>query len=936
MRRLLQVAWTVSLAGGLAVAQTVQAAPEAPRPPEPFVPQWMTGAAQARPTAPESRRDCVVCHLEWADAFDRPGANLLIDRPTTPLVAEQQTCLGCHDGSVGDSRERVWAEHGHQTGIVPPPTMKVPEVLPLKDGKIDCRTCHTAHGGTGPQTIATIVFLRVQNESGQLCIACHTGMTKGPAAGTHTLGSMPWPIPQELLDAGALAGPAEYRLVCQTCHTAHGAQQEHLLVMGTKSSELCLTCHAKMRPGMFRPDVPREHPQNPPLENQTQREAIRAMGTQVGEGDTLICLSCHKVHTGLSGRFLLADTLHDSRLCIRCHPERDVMVGTQHDLRISAPESRNRLGLTPEQSGPCGACHSFHTFARLPNPVNGDPTGLCASCHQSEGPAAKKTGQPLSHPADVTMDEVPAGIPLQLYPPVGQAEPRTLACLTCHDPHLVRRGDFLRTETKDALCGTCHVEQALRLPPAHDFTDEEDLKNARGQTAEESGKCGFCHATHNANGPMMWSATKDSPDNADELCTTCHSEPGVGGARPVAKFSHPTGPDAPGSAATIPTDLPLYDAQGEPSKDGFVACGSCHDPHVSTQRSPHMLRQAHSPVGLCVACHRAQATMAEGPHDRATNPDAWPEDASEGNLCTSCHLPHSNDEARKLWSVVPDSRMPTTSDAVCVGCHTQQGWAQNLASPAEGELVHPRRIALPMDLGDLPVVPGQRREDPAIECKTCHDPHIERTSHLLRRTTAEEPSSRGTCFVCHPDSRFLDQSLHAAWVDPSLRSGEQACGPCHAVHATKGSMATDLWAAGLNPAGRDLSQQQCLACHGPDGPGKAVHVVQHPDVMVPPTQRIERIGPVGPRGIMPRDRITCITCHLPHGQMQPTMATATAPAAQIQPTLAALRASKPMVRMDVSATVCAMCHGFDAARKYLYYHKPEMRRSGVLPFVPTR
>ena len=180
-------------------------------------------------------------------------------------------------------------------------------------------------------------------------------------------------------------------------------------------------------------------------------------------------------------------------------------------------------------------------------------------------------------------------------------------------------------------------------------------------------------------------------------------------------------------------------------------------------------------------------------------------------------------------------------------------------------------------------------------------------------------------------------------MDPSLKSSKQVCGPCHAVHAVKGSMALDLWCAGLNPAGRDLSQQQCLACHGPAGPGKVANVIQHPDVMVPPALRIENIGPVGPRGIIPRDRITCITCHLPHGQMPPAPGTATgekglaatAPAATTQPTLAVLRASKPMVRMDVSSTVCSMCHGFDAARRFLYYHKPQMRQGGALPFVPA-
>ena len=91
---------------------------------------------------------------------------------------------------------------------------------------------------------------------------------------------------------------------------------------------------------------------------------------------------------------------------------------------------------------------------------------------------------------------------------------------------------------------------------------------------------------------------------------------GMGEGKPVGQFSHPTGAAAPGEKATIPAELPLFDGRGEPARGGSVACGSCHDPHVDVQRSPKMLRGAHSPVGLCVACHQVQAAVAEGPHDR--------------------------------------------------------------------------------------------------------------------------------------------------------------------------------------------------------------------------------------------------------------------------------------------------------------------------------
>ncbi|UCD29856.1 MAG: hypothetical protein JSV03_05085, partial [Planctomycetota bacterium] len=314
-------------------------------------------SAQSESMQPESRRDCAVCHLQWVDAFDRPQTILLIDPPPEAAEAQDDTCLGCHDGSVGDSRRRIWLEHGHKTGVEPPETMKVPDILPLEEGKIVCRTCHTAHSGAGPETLATSMFIRVRNDTSQLCELCHPEYTKGPELGTHPVGGMPWPVPEQIVSAGARIGPDQNRLICQTCHTPHGAREDHLLVMGTQSSQLCLTCHQKLRPGLWRPDLAREHPQNPPLSSDMQRQAIKDMGTKTGAGDTLICLSCHKLHHGLAGRDMLADTLEESRLCLRCHPDRSDIIGTAHDLRQSAPNTKNRLGQIPQRSGPCGACH---------------------------------------------------------------------------------------------------------------------------------------------------------------------------------------------------------------------------------------------------------------------------------------------------------------------------------------------------------------------------------------------------------------------------------------------------------------------------------------------------------------------------------------------------------------------------------------------------
>lgn len=898
--------------------------------PSPEIPSWLSGAIRAGGVTPESRPDCVLCHLDWAEAFKQPSAILLIDKPTEPVVTQSDTCLGCHDGGVGDARKRVWVEHGHKTGVVPPPGIVVPDVLPLQDGKIACRTCHSAHGGLGPQTISTIVFLRVQNDRSQLCMLCHNQMAKGPSAGMHYIGQMDKPVPEQILAAGGKSGPPEFNVICQSCHTAHGASEQHLEVLPAATSALCAPCHPDKTPGAFR-SVAAPHPQNPPLKTAAQHKAIKEMGTIIGPDDRLVCMSCHKPHNAQPDSYILAAPLAGSQLCIRCHPDmQDVISNSPHDLQKTAPDSHNLRDQTPATSGPCGACHGFHSFARTPEPRPGDPTGLCTTCHQPGGVAAEHTGLPLSHPANVTAADIPGQPTLPLYTPYGQTQPRMLACLTCHQPHRVGAGNFLR-DRKDVLCAGCHVDQATNLPAAHSFANEPALKNGRNQSAEESGRCGFCHAVHNAIGPMMWVAQKDAPATPDQLCTLCHREGGLENAKPPARYTHPTGPAAAAREALVDTKLPLFDLKGHVDKIGFVACGSCHDPHVNTEKSAAMLREAaSSPADLCIQCHRSQADVAAGPHDTATHPDQWPADLRDSKLCMACHKAHSDDPVKQLWTIAPASKAPERADGICMTCHTQIDWAASAGQPALGQVVHARVLAGLAEVPDLPMAPAsQPGTTAALECRTCHNPHSHRADwHMLRQVQIPgQPQTQGpatVCYSCHPVARPLDDSLHAPWVSPALQSSSQACGPCHAVHAVKGSLRYNLWAAGLNPIGADPAAQECLACHTTAGPGKAVHVVVHPDVLMSWMTGLEIVAGQPLRQITSQGRISCITCHLPHGRFTSLM-TGGLSGPPPRPSLAALQAAKPMLRPNVARELCSTCHGFTAARLYLYFHKPAMR-----------
>lgn len=878
-------------------------------------------------------KDCAVCHLEWVTSFQQPRAINLMPEPEKPVVAASETCLGCHDGSVDDSRRMVWHDHGHRTGVAPSAGMNVPANLPLEDGKIACRTCHNAHaaGGGAGESLKDVFFLRMPNTEGQLCRACHTGQSGGPEKGSHPLGPMKEKLPEKLAAAGAHGGADAQQVVCQSCHAAHGARQDHLLLMGTSNSELCITCHQQMRPAMFMANGEHEHPQNPPLRPQ-HIEAIQAMKTRIGEDNTLVCLSCHKVHNGNSGRAMLADTLENSRLCIRCHAERSNMVGSAHDLRKSAPNELNRLGLNPVQSGPCGSCHTFHSYARDIKPGRGDPQGLCVTCHDQGKVAAKHSGQPFSHPFEIESSHIPRGIQLALYNSPTDPNKKAVACLSCHNPHEMAQPHFLRT-TGDALCANCHGEKVANMGGPHDFSRKQFV-NAKGRSSRETGKCGFCHAVHDAKGPAMWVATQDAPKTTDDFCVSCHNPGGIGHDKPLARFNHPTGTKARATMRPVAT-VPLYGQDLRPAQDGSVACSSCHDLHLSGKQSKHLLRPSGNDVSLCIQCHTDKNAMAGGLHDFRINardpgvpvavgpgkqaePGHLPPRLST-DLCMNCHRPHSNDEQKKRWTVAPVAGA-TREDALCVSCHPNANWTTSEEKFPLGAMLHPQAIA-----ADSPVrktnhnLPVRSGESDLLHCGTCHNPHAgEREQHLLRIEPNAPPSD--VCVTCHDEARTVMKAMHSPEVLDPNKPDRHACRPCHASHAIEGSERKMLWAARKYPQGRTNAEQWCLGCHGPTGTAKKPTLVTHPETAM---RRIaDTLEPALKAKMQAMGNVTCDTCHLPHGRDLLPAETAAA----TQPVARALRSAiKPMLKPDVDREICATCHGIDSTRVYLYFHNPKKR-----------
>jgi predicted CXXCH cytochrome family protein len=126
----------------------------------------------------------------------------------------------------------------------------------------------------------------------------------------------------------------------------------------------------------------------------------------------------------------------------------------------------------------------------------------------------------MAHPVEVAAAKMPAAavVKLRLLPHANDPAKRDFACGTCHDPHVGGAVSFLRSP-KDQLCATCHPERAATLAGKHDFTARPELKNGRGASAAEAGKCGFCHAVHADGKWGMWAGTREPPVSADGLCT---------------------------------------------------------------------------------------------------------------------------------------------------------------------------------------------------------------------------------------------------------------------------------------------------------------------------------------------------------------------------------------------------------------------------------
>jgi hypothetical protein len=288
----------------------------------------------------------------------------------------------------------------------------------------------------------------------------------------------------------------------------------------------CLECHRAEGCGKEKLIGEHSHPIEVSLEDPSKTEL--PLYTLEGKKDPkgmVFCSTCHNSHQwnprdpenkaedGTSAdSFLRQTSAGSSLLCNECHEDKAYIEGTDHDLRVTATDEKNRQDLFPQESGLCGSCHAVHNAQAESFIWNKDfgPSitanwneefsltenmmiGMCTSCHQEAECAAQKVPEYGLHPNRIYMAMLQEKTDfmgqeeyekyLDQFPVFTNEGEKSvegdIVCSTCHDVHLwdahhQRQGpgeeiegnatnSFLRKNISFTFCASCHGEDAIFL-----------------------------------------------------------------------------------------------------------------------------------------------------------------------------------------------------------------------------------------------------------------------------------------------------------------------------------------------------------------------------------------------------------------------------------------------------------------------------------------
>jgi len=308
-----------------------------------------------------------------------------------------------------------------------------------EDDALVCQSCHQIHQGK------TDNLLTQTDAEGALCASCHQRQAPKDAKAARKAGVHP--VNVELEEPVEIRGKKVKSVQCQSCHQVHnGTLGTELFPDKIKQVEaLCVDCHQRQHAKDDKEARQKGiHPMNIEMD-----EPVKIAGLEVKK---IGCLSCHSVHAGKPNTPVLHEEHRDGQLCENCHEGKQKLVGTDHDLRVTAKESQNQQEETPLHSGACGACHTLHkgsteqvflsSVIAVDKQVRDETAPhlkrdeLCLNCHQKEGLGKDKEIIDYGHPyQDMVLSSDETVMPVLSAADESMQEKGVIACITCHEPH---------------------------------------------------------------------------------------------------------------------------------------------------------------------------------------------------------------------------------------------------------------------------------------------------------------------------------------------------------------------------------------------------------------------------------------------------------------------------------------------------------------------
>ncbi len=437
--------------------------------------------------------------------------------------------------------------------------------------------------------------------------------------------------------------------------------------------------------------------------------------------------------------------------------------GTVDDiLKLDDPIYLTPPHMIPDAPVICGRCHDMD---ETPGGMLTDwgQENLCLSCHSASGiamgeiiPGEFTTGVGgNAHPRGVLAD---AGIvtgpdPANMYELALHLDEGKIRCGTCHDPHDVGDGNYLRDPRPDgALCKQCHRGEGNAID----------------------------HAVGLEHGP--------------EYCTDCHDMHATGDNVYLTKesmFSWYNG----GNVAVGFTDDTIGVGDGgfvDPDAGEFGLCDVCHEYFDDTDPlnpvvSPDFLALSvphDENMSACTDCHKHENGFMPGLALGLASGE-W----VGADTCALCH-PGEHGEwldtlHKDAWdnlaaAAAPPFFMPH-EDPECLPCHTV-GFGD------------------PSGFVDIVATP----ELAGVQCENCHGSGADHVNHAEASNITIDYEA-DLCGSCHTDSHHptfdeWETSGHAVAFEDSHNA---SCNVCHAP--LRGAVGDDHAEIGV----------ECVSCHNP-------------------------------------------------------------------------------------------------------------------------